>query len=87
MVSYAAEVRARVAGNKPPGGGLRGTAVVQFGLTPSGGLAYAGLARSSGDTQLDQLAVAAVRSAAPFPTPPSGATSAQLRFAIPFHFQ
>jgi periplasmic protein TonB len=87
MLNYAAEVRARVAGNKPSGGGLRGTAVVTFGLTPSGGLAYAGLGRSSGDPQLDQLAVAAVRSAAPFPTPPSGATSAQLRFAIPFHFQ
>ena len=87
MLSYAAEVRARVAGNKPPGGGLRGTAVVAFALTPTGGLAYAGLSHSSGDPQLDQLAVAAVRSSAPFPTPPSGVTSAQLRFAIPFHFQ
>jgi protein TonB len=87
MLSYGAEVRARVAGNKPSGGGLRGTAVVAFGLTPSGGLVYAGLARSSGDPQLDQLAIAAVRGAAPFPTPPAGATSAQLRFTIPFHFE
>jgi periplasmic protein TonB len=87
MLSYAAEVRARVAGNKPSGGGLRGTAVVAFGLPPSGGLAFASLARSSGDVQLDQLAVAAVRGSAPFPPPPAGATSAQLRFSIPFHFQ
>ena len=87
MLSYAAEVRARVAGNKPSGGGLRGTAVVAFSISHSGGLAYAGLARSSGDSQLDLLAVAVVRGSAPFPPPPAGATSAQLRFSIPFHFQ
>ena len=87
ILSYAAHVRARVAGNRPSGGGLRGTAVVSFGVTPSGGLAYASVARSSGSSQLDQLAVSAVRGAAPFPTPPAGATSAQLRFSIPFHFQ
>ena len=57
ILSYAAHVRARVAGNKPSGGGLRGTAVVSFGVTPSGGLAYASVARSSGSSQLDQLAV------------------------------
>jgi protein TonB len=87
MLRYAAEVRARVAGNKPSGGGLRGTAVVAFGVASSGALTYASLARSSGDAQLDQLAVAAVRGSAPFPRPPAGATSAQLRFSIPFHFQ
>jgi periplasmic protein TonB len=87
ILSYAAHVRARVAGNKPSGGGLRGTAVVSFGVTPSGGLAYASVGRSSGSSQLDQLAVAAVRGAAPFPTPPAGAAPGQLRFSIPFHFQ
>ena len=71
MLSYAAHVRARVAGNKPSGGGLRGTAVVSFGVTTSGGLAYASVARSSGSSTLDQLAVAAVRGSAPFPTPPA----------------
>jgi protein TonB len=87
MLSYAAQVRARVAGNKPSGGGLPGTAVVAFGISPSGALVYASLARTSGDVQLDRLAIAAVRGSAPFPRPPDGATSAQLRFSIPFHFQ
>jgi protein TonB len=87
LLSYAAHVRARVAGNKPSGGGLRGTAFVSFGVTPSGELAYASVARSSGNSTLDQLAIAAVRGAAPFPTPPTGATSAQLRFTIPFYFE
>lgn len=87
ILAYAAHVRARVAGNKPSGGGLAGTAVVSFGVTTSGGLAYASVARTSGNSTLDQMAVSAVRGAAPFPTPPAGATSAQLRFTIPFHFQ
>jgi periplasmic protein TonB len=87
LLSYAAHVRARVAANKPPGGGLRGTATVSFGVTTSGGLAYASVARSSGSAALDQLAVAAVRGSAPFPTPPAGATAAQLQFTIPFYFE
>lgn len=78
ILSYASHVRARVAGNKPSGGGLRGTAVVAFGLTPSGGLAYASLARSSGNASLDQMALSAVRGAVPFPTPAAGATSTSL---------
>jgi protein TonB len=87
ILSYAAHVRARVAANKPSGGGLRGTAVVAFGLTPSGALAFASLARSSGNATLDRLALSAVRGASPFPPPPPGATSAQLRFSIPFYFE
>lgn len=87
VLGYAAAVRARVAGNKPSGAGQRGTAVVSFGVTSSGGLAFASIARSSGNASLDRLAVSAVRSSAPFPTPPAGATPAQFRFSIPFHFQ
>jgi protein TonB len=87
LLSYAAHVRARVAANRPSGAGHRGTAVVSFGLTASGGLAYASVTRSSGDVALDQRALAAVRGAAPFPAPPAGATTAQLRFTIPFYFE
>jgi protein TonB len=87
VLGYAAAVRARVAGNKPSGAGQRGTAVVSFGVAPSGGLSFASIARSSGNASLDRLAVSAVRASAPFPNPPPGATPAQLRFSIPFHFQ
>ncbi len=87
IMTYAAHVRARVAGNKPSGGGLRGAAWISFGLTTSGGLGYASVARSSGNSTLDQMALSAVRGSAPFPHPPLGATSAQLRFTIPFYFQ
>lgn len=87
VLAYAAHVRARVAGNKPSGGGSQGTAVVSFRVTTAGGLASVSVARSSGSAALDQLAIAAVRGAAPFPAPPAGATPGQLFFTIPFHFQ
>lgn len=87
MVGYAARVRARVASNKPSSAGKRGTAVVSFGVTRGGGLAYARLARSSGNGALDQAAVSAVRRAAPFPVPPAGASASQLSFSVPFHFR
>jgi protein TonB len=87
VLSYAAYVRARVVGNKPSGTGHRGTTTVSFGVTASGGLAYASIGRSSGDTALDRLALGAVRGAAPFPPPPLGTAPGRLRFSIAFHFQ
>lgn len=83
-INYAALVRARVAGRKPAGGGRRGTVVVAFGVTRSGGLAFASIARSSGDPGLDRSVLSAVRGAGPFPAPPPGAG---LRFAMPFYFK
>jgi protein TonB len=86
-INYAAVVRARVASRKPPGPGRRGTVVVIFGVSASGGLAFASISRSSGDPGLDGRVLTAVRSAAPFPAPPSGASARQRQFSMPFHFQ
>lgn len=83
-VNYAATVRARVASRRPSGAGRRGTVVVSFGVTTSGGLAYASVSRSSGNAGLDQSVLSAVRSAGPFPPPPPGAGR---QFSIPFHFR
>lgn len=82
--NYAAIVRARVAGRRPPGSGKRGTVVVAFAISRAGGLSYVRLAGSSGDAVLDRTVLSAVRSAAPFPTPPPGA---QLQFSMPFYFR
>ena len=82
--NYAAVVRARVAGRRPAGSGKRGTVVVAFGISRAGGLSYVRLAGSSGDAALDRNVLSAVRSAAPFPTPPAGA---QLQFSMPFYFR
>lgn len=82
-VNYAAMVRARVAARKPAGQGSRGTVVIAFGVTRSGSLGYASIARSSGNPGLDRSVLAAVRGAS-FPAPPPGAGT---RFAVPFHFR
>jgi protein TonB len=87
VINYAAAVRARVASRRPPGPGKRGTVVITFGVSRSGGLAFASISRSSGDAGLDRTVLAAVRSAAPFPSPPPGASPGQLRFSMPFYFQ
>lgn len=87
IMGYAARVRARVAGNRPSGRGQRGTAVVSFGVSRSGGLTYVRLSRSSGAAALDQAAVAAVRRSAPFPPPPAGAPASRLVFSVPFRFR
>jgi len=87
VINYAAVVRARVASRRPAGPGKHGTVVVTFGVSRSGGLAFASISRSSGDAGLDRTVLSAVRSAAPFPTPPPGASPGQLRFSMPFYFQ
>lgn len=84
-INYTAIVRARVASRRPPGQGQSGTALVVFGISPSGGLIFANIASSSGHPNLDRSALAAVRSAAPFPPPPTGAR--QWTFSFPFHFR
>lgn len=85
--SYAGLVRARIARNRPSSQGRRGTAVVRFAISRGGGLRYARLARSSGDSILDRAALASVRRAAPFPRPPRGMSAGQLTFSIPFRFR
>jgi protein TonB len=87
ILTYAALVRARVAGNRPSEGTAGGTAVVAFGLTSTGALAYARIAHSSGNAANDRIALAAVRGAAPFPPPPTGSRPNQLQFTIPYYFE
>lgn len=84
ILSYAAQVRARVAGRKPSGAGHSGTVIVAFGVSPSGSIVRAAIVRSSGSGELDRASVAAVRSAGPFPEAPDRRAHA---FSIPFHFQ
>lgn len=51
----------------------RGTVVVAFSVAPSGALAAARVARSTGDPVLERAALDHIRRAAPFPPPPRGA--------------
>jgi TonB family protein len=53
--------------------GAEGTPTVGFSLDGAGEVTRAGLARSSGQSDIDAEALAMVRRAAPFPAPPAGA--------------
>jgi protein TonB len=76
--AYASQVWSRLARHKPRAG-QRGSASVSFTIGELGALRGAQIARSSGNARIDQLALQTVRSAAPFPAPPSGAVSYTIR--------
>jgi protein TonB len=85
--SYRQKVRERLAEFKPIGAVASGTVVVSFTLSKSGAVSSAKILRSSGEAELDESVLAAVRRAAPFPKTPPGTRAAQRRFVIPFLFQ
>ena len=80
--AYASKVWSALARHKPKAG-QRGSTTVVFAIGDNGALRGLRVGRSSGNTRLDQLALATVRNAAPFPPPPSGAASYTIR--IDFH--
>ncbi len=80
--AYSRKVWAALARSKPRAG-QKGSATVMFTIGAGGGLGGARISRSSGNTRIDQLALATVRRAAPFPAPPSGRSSFSIR--IDFH--
>ncbi|PVA10579.1 energy transducer TonB [Pelagivirga sediminicola] len=71
--NYPGLVMKRLSRVARPRVGARGTAVVAFSVSGTGGLAGVSVARSSGSGALDRAAVGMVQRAAPFPPPPPGA--------------
>ncbi len=80
--AYASKVWSALARHKPRAG-QSGSALVMFAIGENGGLRGLRIGRSSGNARIDQLALATVRGAAPFPPPPSGTASYSIR--IDFH--
>ncbi len=76
--AYASKVWAALARHKPRVG-MRGSATVVFSISGNGWLRGVQVGRSSGNARIDQLALQTVRSAAPFPPPPSGVASYTIR--------
>ena len=70
---YPEEVLRRFNRIRRPDTRFRGAAVIAFSVASNGGLSEAYVARSSGDAGFDQLAIAYIERAAPFPPPPAGA--------------
>ena len=76
--AYGSQVWAALARHKPRAG-VRGSATVVFSIGENGGLRGVQVGRSSGNARIDQLALQTVRSAAPYPPPPSGVATYTIR--------
>ncbi|MBK3736083.1 TonB family protein, partial [Azospirillum brasilense] len=72
VVDYGAQVWAWIGRHKPEKVVGGGQATVKLTLGTAGEVLDASILTSSGDEALDRAALAAVRKASPFPTPPSG---------------
>ena len=80
--AYSSKVWSALARHKPRAG-QSGSATVVFSIGAGGALNGVSIGKSSGNARIDQLALATVRGAAPFPPPPSGPASFSIR--IDFH--
>lgn len=87
IAAYAQRLWQHIADRRPRAAALRGTTIIQFRLTPAGGLISAEVARSSGNFNLDRIALRTVRQAAPMPPPPGGLAGDQLSFTVPVEFR
>jgi protein TonB len=70
----------------PSGSSSNGTAIVAFSMNRSGAVTSARLARSSGDSALDQEALSLPRRASPLPKPPDGVGGGSIALTVPIQF-
>jgi protein TonB len=66
--SYSAKIWSALA-RKKPNAGDRSSTTVTFAIGPAGALRFVRVSQSSSNERLDQLVLATVRNAAPFPPP------------------
>jgi len=86
VVTYGAKVRAFLA-RQPRAVGPPGSATVTFAISASGTLRYARIEHSSDNTALDEMALATVQNAAPFPPPPKTLNDEALSYSIQIGFR
>ncbi|NVO25005.1 energy transducer TonB family protein [Donghicola mangrovi] len=82
IAEWGASIRARIARNVPRGAG-KGTATLRVVVGSDGALHGVTLAQSSGDAQIDRLALLAVERAGPFPAAPKGLKAHAQSFKLP----
>jgi len=85
--TYLARVMAQLHRAKPAGSGEQGRAVVRFAIQRSGAAGGVSLASSSGNSTIDQAALAMVRRAAPFPPLPAEYGPATMALTVPIAFR
>ena len=86
VVTYGAKVRAFLA-RQPRAVGPPGSATVTFAISASGTLRYARIEHSSDNAALDEMALATVQNAAPFPPPPKTLNEEALSYSIQIGFR
>jgi protein TonB len=86
VVTYGAKVRAFLA-RQPRAVGPPGTATVTFAISARGTLRYARIEHSSDSAALDEMALATVQNAAPFPPPPKTLNDEALSYSIQIGFR
>jgi TonB family protein len=84
--TYGAKVRAFLA-RQPRAVGPPGSATVTFAISASGTLRYARIEHSSDNAALDEMALATVQNAAPFPPPPKTPNDEALSYSIQISFR
>ncbi len=82
LKKWGQQIRNRVARKAPKGVG-KGRAVVQFTVTADGTVSNIRLAKSSGNTRIDQAALKSVRSAGRMPRAPKGLGVSSMPVAVP----
>lgn len=70
--NYAGLIKRKIIRARRKSANIRGAALVAFRIADNGALQTVSIARSSGSKRLDQIALAQVKAAAPFPPPPAG---------------
>jgi protein TonB len=73
VANYGASVMKQIRNTRRQAAPGRGTVVVGFRIAGDGGLASVSVVTSSGNPDLDSVALDHIRRAAPFPAPPEGA--------------
>jgi protein TonB len=85
--AYRVHVAAQIARNKPANSfaaTAQGVAMISFTVAQDGQAGSIKLTQSSGNSTLDQEAIATIKRSSPFPAPPAG--SARI-FTVPINFQ
>ena len=65
---------------------MSGSAVIKFRINSDGVLLEADIVQSSGNLNLDRIALRTIRQATPLPKPPASLLNNDLVFTIPINF-
>jgi len=83
---YSQDLWRHIAARRPHGVQGRGTTLLTFRIDKDGALLAAKVVGSSGDYNLDRIALRTLRQSAPFPAPPAALASDRLEFTMPVNF-